>query len=415
MNNEGECSQKEFGTIKTQKVDSDTDMMKHMFHSVIGDLYKWCHGPEFEHKEISKESEHDKISKESENEICNIDDEVMKAFLDYEREFFERECGILKLSEEDYEIDSDSLKFFDLAKNKEIEGDKFLLEQKWDDAIKCYTSSIEFYSFDPVVYINRAKCYLKIKKFKEAEKDCDQALNFDKINIKGYVMRANARANQNNSEGANLDLLRFRVLDRRAGKNVVSLARFISKRRQKMLMDKKPFTWKPIDGIIPVTTIQKAPHLRSEKPLRRIIIEEIKSLQPQRTSIKVDKKMLGYLTMARKFTLKWKYLDYGTKCRELKKIPPRFIPFVFKNALSFTVFSDLLKIFALYFTERDDNVYEYVYFLAQVGIISVMALFMTKRDKKNMQRILIRIEAFEEHPKEKIEELIKLYELNEKF
>lgn len=45
-----------------------------------------------------------------------------------------------------------------------LQGNTFVKNQQWDQAITCYTKAIQSYAYDPVFYANRALCYLKKEK-----------------------------------------------------------------------------------------------------------------------------------------------------------------------------------------------------------------------------------------------------------
>ncbi|KAF8043216.1 hypothetical protein BT93_A1532 [Corymbia citriodora subsp. variegata] len=79
----------------------------------------------------------------------------------------------------------------DAASEKEL-GNEFFKQKKFNEAIDCYSRSIAF-SPTAVAYANRAMAYLKIRRFKEAEDDCTEALNLDDRYIKAYSRRATAR------------------------------------------------------------------------------------------------------------------------------------------------------------------------------------------------------------------------------
>ncbi|WCJ43057.1 Tetratricopeptide repeat (TPR)-like superfamily protein [Euphorbia peplus] len=79
----------------------------------------------------------------------------------------------------------------DATSEKEL-GNEYFKQKKYKEAIECYSRSIAL-SPTAVAYANRAMAYLKIKKFREAEDDCTEALNLDDRYIKAYSRRATAR------------------------------------------------------------------------------------------------------------------------------------------------------------------------------------------------------------------------------
>ncbi|XP_020868288.1 RNA polymerase II-associated protein 3 isoform X2 [Arabidopsis lyrata subsp. lyrata] len=80
-----------------------------------------------------------------------------------------------------------------LDSNSEKEqGNEFFKQKKFNEAIDCYSRSIAL-SPNAIAYANRAMAYLKIKRYREADVDCTEALNLDDRYIKAYSRRATAR------------------------------------------------------------------------------------------------------------------------------------------------------------------------------------------------------------------------------
>ncbi|KAF8088674.1 hypothetical protein N665_0532s0037 [Sinapis alba] len=86
-------------------------------------------------------------------------------------------------------VDDDSQ--FDANSEKE-QGNEYFKQKKFNEAIDCYSRSIAL-SPNAVAFANRAMAYLKIKRYREAEVDCTEALNLDDRYIKAYSRRATAR------------------------------------------------------------------------------------------------------------------------------------------------------------------------------------------------------------------------------
>nr|CAI5819204.1 unnamed protein product [Callosobruchus analis] len=221
-------------------------------------------------------------------------------------------------NDEDSELtDEHNESMYDEAIVQKEKGNKFVKSQNWDEAIKCYTKAIECHSFDPIFYANRAFCYLKKNEFEKCEKDCALSLKLDPTYVKAYQRRAAARISLKQYEFAESDLIKVLELE---PKNRESQSELL-KLRQKMNKPEKveqrpvskftmsrskqsasnklasPFTTKlepstsrlvddskdipkwSVEDVIPVKPISKPPHLRSQKPLKRIEIIELDSSQ----------------------------------------------------------------------------------------------------------------------------------------
>ncbi|KAJ8925967.1 hypothetical protein NQ315_009820 [Exocentrus adspersus] len=201
----------------------------------------------------------------------------------------------------------------DLALIEKEKGNKFVKNKQWDEAIKCYSKAIEYYSYDPVFYANRALCYLKKKNYEEAEKDCTLSLKLDSTYVKAYQRRAAAREALNKLEHAECDLSKVLELEPKNKESNESLGKLRAKlgrtekvaeqrpvskftaSRNKSNINKAPHmdlnrssvqsseckkvevpvpSWPEENDIILVKPIKKPPHLRSQKPLKRIKITE---------------------------------------------------------------------------------------------------------------------------------------------
>mmetsp|Transcript_29312 Transcript_29312/g.75541 ORF Transcript_29312/g.75541 Transcript_29312/m.75541 type:complete len:1005 (-) Transcript_29312:36-3050(-) len=94
-------------------------------------------------------------------------------------------------------------------------GNGAFKEGKYTTAIEYYTDGIKESRDYKVLYTNRAQCYLKLKKWEEAEKDCGEVLNIadlfegganGPVCVKALVRRATARRKMGKLEDALKDL-----------------------------------------------------------------------------------------------------------------------------------------------------------------------------------------------------------------
>jgi stress-induced-phosphoprotein 1 len=103
----------------------------------------------------------------------------------------ETERALKKKQEEEY-IN------MELCNEQKEEGNQFFKEQKFPEAIKCYTEAIargppsvneECYK----LFSNRAACYTKLGALPEAEKDADRCIELKPDFAKGYSRKAHAQ------------------------------------------------------------------------------------------------------------------------------------------------------------------------------------------------------------------------------
>lgn len=71
-------------------------------------------------------------------------------------------------------------------------GERLVEARRFDEAVKCYDKCQGLYPENPVIYSNRAQCFLKLNQPERALSDCDKALSLDQGNIKALFRRAMA-------------------------------------------------------------------------------------------------------------------------------------------------------------------------------------------------------------------------------
>ncbi|XP_069620590.1 RNA polymerase II-associated protein 3 [Ranitomeya imitator] len=159
-------------------------------------------------------------------------------------------------------------------------GNAYFKEGKYELAIECYTQGIEADSSNALLPANRAMAYLKIQKYKDAEEDCTQAIALDTSYGKAFARRGTARVMLGNLEEAREDFEMVLKLEPGNKQAITELAKISqelgkeSENRNRQSADES----KELDKRRIVKAIDKAPYLRSNKPLRRMEIEEIGGL-----------------------------------------------------------------------------------------------------------------------------------------
>ena len=88
------------------------------------------------------------------------------------------------------------------AKEWKEKGNALVKEQKYQEALDCYTKSIEIDPNDPILYSNRAAMYNNLGKYEEAIKDADKAIELKPNYGKTYLRKGSALNSQNKIEEA---------------------------------------------------------------------------------------------------------------------------------------------------------------------------------------------------------------------
>lgn len=117
---------------------------------------------------------------------------------------------------------------------------------------------------------NRAMAYLKLERYAEAEEDCSKAIALDGTYSKAFARRGTARAALGKLSEAKEDfeqVLKLEPGNKQAVNEINKIKMDMNAGRTSAGADSQRRVIQPIN---------KPPHLRSTKPLRRVEIEEIK-------------------------------------------------------------------------------------------------------------------------------------------
>ncbi|XP_069485965.1 RNA polymerase II-associated protein 3 isoform X2 [Ambystoma mexicanum] len=157
-------------------------------------------------------------------------------------------------------------------------GNGYFKEGKYEVAIDCYTRGIAADGANALLPANRAMAYLKIQKYEEAEKDCTHAISLDGSYSKAFARRGTARAALGKLKEAQEDfeiVLKLEPGNKQALTELEKIKKEFGDRG--LCPDQEcqspPASETEIKRL--VKPIEKPPHLRSTKPLRRMVIEEV--------------------------------------------------------------------------------------------------------------------------------------------
>lgn len=99
------------------------------------------------------------------------------------------------------------------AEQSKAEGNEYMREEKYPEALACYTKSIETDPTNAIYFCNRAAALSKLNKHDEAINDCNDALKIDASYSKAYGRKGLALSSLNRHKEAKVCLEKALELD----------------------------------------------------------------------------------------------------------------------------------------------------------------------------------------------------------
>lgn len=411
--------------------------------------------------------------------------------------------GTSKNSDVENMSKEDLQKAHDTATTFKNEGNIFVQQKKWAKAIPKYTEAIKHFPYDATFYANRALCQLKLNNLFSAESDCTAALKLDENYVKAYYRRATVRIAMERYKDAKQDLenvlklepsnkesialfaevetkiksantaamsentkVEKTVDEKRIYKNMFPSMKTSAKPKnsnnQETKSEKKNAAvakkavssrdtnekylnipdWLPEkDDITIVEPIQKAPHLRSKKPLRKIPIQEIeRNKLPHDISSNEDQQNISTEAVktntaeknnspespeqkvieipavpktATQFLMNWREntssvfrYKYLMQLRQLSSYS------LFEDLIEPNIISEIIDVLKTEHIERKEDVYIDLHKLTLIKRFRALVMLMTYKDKKNLELLFdYMTHNYEDMYGEKIAGLRKMYEL----
>ncbi|XP_055690841.1 RNA polymerase II-associated protein 3 [Lutzomyia longipalpis] len=235
----------------------------------------------------------------------------------------------------------------------------------FEGAIFHYTAAIETFPDDPIYYTNRALCYLRLDRQNKCIEDCNIAISLDRQCVKAFYRRMQANESLGNTEAAIKDcedvvrlepstLSHRRELDRlknrlKNEKNITARNEINNNRKREEATRGVPGKpWSRLDREArEVDFVDKKPHLRSKKPLKRVDVAEIITLPepiPDHIVDKLFNNFTGEYDATSPSSSSASVFDYG--------IPLLSLPFAPRPSTSQEVEDDVFEHLAKYNEKR---------------------------------------------------------------
>lgn len=321
------------------------------------------------------------------------------------------------------------------ATSEKEQGNEYFKQKKFTDAIECYSRSIGL-SPTAVTFANRAMAYLKLRRFKEAEDDCTEALNLDDRYIKAYSRRITARKelgklkeamddaefaislDPNNSElRKQYSEIKALHMEKMAKKVPVPAKRAVSGIDKTADVNSHPPTISQKDTIMEVDLpVRDAMKIKESASVKSnggsgVIINGNNVQQPQgrdanqKTGPEVSVQDLAARAASRymagtvksiktpktayDFEVSWRALsdDTAQQIQLLKSIPPASLPEIFKNALSAPFLIDIVKCAASIFRDAEALAVSILDNLARVPRFDLIIMCLSSMHKSELRKI----------------------------
>lgn len=348
---------------------------------------------------------------------------------------------------------------FSTANSEKEQGNEYFKQKKFNEAIDCYSRSIAL-SPNAVAFANRAMAFLKIKRYREAEVDCTEALNLDDRYIKAYSRRATARKQLGMIKEAKEDaefalrlepeseelkkqyadiksLLEKEIIERATGamqstaEELLKTAGLEKKTNTEMKMKTQEAktngdTVRPVSGSKEISGKKLIESVQPEKKKNEVskkVTPKSESYQKEpKPSVKELAVRAASLAMtevskniqapksAYEFENSWRSFsgDRALQTQLLKVTTPSSLPHIFKNALTSPVLFDMIKCVATFFNEDMDLAVKYIENLTKVPRFNMIVMCLTSREKNELLKIWEDVFCSKATPMEYAEVMAKL-------
>lgn len=159
------------------------------------------------------------------------------------------------------------------------QGNKHWNNKEYEKGRQCFSKAISLYGNDPIYYYNRSLCNFYLKDYDACMKDCDRAIELDKDYFRPYYQRMRIKELRADYLGAINDCQSYLKLVKNE-KQRLTAEKDLERLQVALKNEQQPkaYNWNELrKNASLVGFVNKAPHLRSKKPLKRIQILEASS------------------------------------------------------------------------------------------------------------------------------------------
>ncbi|KAN0011653.1 hypothetical protein ACTFIU_011231 [Dictyostelium citrinum] len=338
-------------------------------------------------------------------------------------------------------------------------GNKLFGQQKYKESIEYYTLAIQLDSTNAILYGNRAMAYLKMKNYQQCEIDSTRCLNLDPTYTKAYHRRGIARVELKRFEEAIQDFKHLLKSDPSNKDTLIELNKATTLFKDQKEKEKLQ---KEIDDKLKKEKEEKEKKEKEEKPK---IIQEIKNIQssiittptltskssnlvvekqpqqqtqpqqpqpqPQQQQQQPQQKVLTLqerlnrmanlkapipkVAPKNSFEFEKVYLSFNNDLSQLyqyfKLIDPNQLPIVLGDALTPSLFSDIISILEKYYllNKEFNLIFSILNNLLKINRMSLNIQFSSKSEKSSLKIIINSLNDCDTIEKSQVDYLLNKY------
>ncbi|KAK5579513.1 hypothetical protein RB653_009197 [Dictyostelium firmibasis] len=331
-------------------------------------------------------------------------------------------------------------------------GNQLFGQQKYKESIEYYTLAIQLDSTNAILYGNRAMAYLKMKNYQQCEIDSTRCLNLDPTYTKAYHRRGIARVELKRFEEAIQDFKHLLKSDPSNKDTLIELNKATTllndqkakEKQQKEISDKlkkdldekerkekeeKPKIIQEIKNVQPITT----PQLQTQTQIQTQTQTQ-KQTPPLTTTTTVPQSQPKTLTLEERlnrmanlkapipkvapknsFEFERVYLSFNNDLSQLyqyfKLIDPNQLPVVLGDALTPSLFSDIISILEKYYLSNKEFtlIFNILNNLLKINRMSLNIQFSSKSEKSSLKIIIDSLNDCNTIDKSQIDFLLNKY------
>ncbi|XP_068528461.1 sperm-associated antigen 1 isoform X2 [Anas acuta] len=300
------------------------------------------------------------------------------------------------------------------------EGNEFVMNGKYEEAVKKYSECVKLNDKECTIYTNRALCYLKLYKYEEAKQDCDHVLQIEDSNIKAFYRRALAYKGLQNYQASVDDLNKVLLID----PNVLEAKNELEQVTQLLHLGSSTVTGS-LQKQRKKISVQEVTE-SDEQEERQFAASEDVVTDDDTSKEEVQKSTL--LKTSEKLTISEPSNAYDfskvinvvnankdkVACADLLTVTdPKKLPVLLSNKLEVETFLIFIQSLEHYVLGKDPGlVYQHLFYLSKAERFKVVLCLLSKNEKEQVQQLFdLLAENQNQYSSEDLESLKKVYEL----